>query len=87
MLIFYVAQAASYGLPFLSRLVDFDRCELWFTYLPQSRNLANLIWIHVPTDRSAKAKTPLPKDAQLRVIIEKRSMINLVQAFSASVKV
>ncbi|CCO29099.1 UPF0187 protein [Rhizoctonia solani AG-1 IB] len=60
--------------------------KLWSTISLASRNLANLIWIHVPTDRSAKAKTPLPKDAQLRVIIEKRSMINLVQAFSASVK-
>ncbi|KDN35882.1 hypothetical protein RSAG8_11244, partial [Rhizoctonia solani AG-8 WAC10335] len=60
--------------------------KLWSTISLASRNLAMLIWIHVPTDRSAKAKTPLPKDAQLKVIVEKRSMINLVQAFSASVK-
>ncbi|KAH7335598.1 UPF0187-domain-containing protein [Rhizoctonia solani] len=60
--------------------------KLWSTISLSSRNLANLIWIHVPTDRSAKANTPLPKDAQLKAIIEKRSMINLVQAFSASVK-
>ncbi|KAF8677702.1 Bestrophin, RFP-TM, chloride channel [Rhizoctonia solani] len=58
--------------------------KLWTTISLASRNLANLIWIHVPTDRSAKSKTPLPKDAHLKVIIEKRSMINLVQAFSAS---
>ncbi|KAG8746201.1 hypothetical protein FRC10_005717 [Ceratobasidium sp. 414] len=60
--------------------------KLWSTISLSSRNLANLIWIHVPTDRSAKAKSPLPKDANLKAIIEKKSMINVVQAFSASVK-
>ncbi|CUA68318.1 hypothetical protein RSOLAG22IIIB_07846 [Rhizoctonia solani] len=60
--------------------------KLWSTISLASRNLATLIWIHVPTDRSAKSNTPLPKDAQLKAIVEKRSMINLVQAFSASVK-
>jgi len=60
--------------------------KLWSVISLSSRNLANLIWIHVPTDRSAKSATPLPKDANLKVIIEKKSMINLVQAFSVSVK-
>ncbi|QRW02772.1 bestrophin protein [Ceratobasidium sp. AG-Ba] len=60
--------------------------KLWTTISLSSRNLANIIWIHVPTDRSAKAKSPLPKDAKLRAIIEKKSMINVVQAFSAAVK-
>jgi len=60
--------------------------KLWTGISLSSRNLANLIWIHVPTDRSAKSPTPLPKDAKLKVIIEKSSMINLVQAFSVSVK-
>lgn len=60
--------------------------KLWTTISLSSRNLANLIWIHVPTDRSAKSSTPLPKDHLLRVTIEKTSMINLIQAFSVSVK-
>jgi len=60
--------------------------KLWTGIALSSRNLANLIWIHVPTDRSAKSTTPLPKDAKLRVVIEKKSMINLIQAFSVSVK-
>ncbi|KAG8700930.1 hypothetical protein FRC08_004373 [Ceratobasidium sp. 394] len=60
--------------------------KLWSTISLSSRNLANLIWIHVPTDRSAKAKSPLPSDANLKAVIEKKSMINVVQAFSASVK-
>lgn len=60
--------------------------KLWTGIALSSRNLANLIWIHVPTDRQSKSPTPLPKDAKLKVIIEKKSMINLVQAFSVSVK-
>ncbi|CAE6457946.1 unnamed protein product [Rhizoctonia solani] len=60
--------------------------KLWTTISLSSRNLANLIWIHVPTDRSAKSSTPLPKDHLLKVMIEKSSMINLIQAFSVSVK-
>lgn len=60
--------------------------KLWTGIAMSSRNLANLIWIHVPTDRQSKSPTPLPKDAKLKVIIEKKSMINLVQAFSVSVK-
>ncbi|KAF8596742.1 UPF0187-domain-containing protein [Ceratobasidium sp. AG-I] len=60
--------------------------KLWSTISLSSRNLANIIWIHVPSDRSAKAKTPLPRDAIFRATLEKKSMISLVQAYSASVK-
>ncbi|KAG8729468.1 hypothetical protein FRC11_008716, partial [Ceratobasidium sp. 423] len=60
--------------------------NLWTTIELASRNLAGIIWAHVPTDRSATSKTPLPQDAKLKTTIEKRSMINLVQAFSASTK-
>ncbi|KAF8598227.1 UPF0187-domain-containing protein [Ceratobasidium sp. AG-I] len=60
--------------------------KLWTSVSLSSRSLANIIWIHVPTDRSSVSDTPLPKDAKLKVIIEKKSMINLVQAFSVSVK-
>ncbi|QRV90978.1 bestrophin protein [Ceratobasidium sp. AG-Ba] len=59
--------------------------KLWSTIALSSRNLANLIWIHVPTDRSGKNPN-LPSDHKLRAIIEKKSMINLIQAFSVSVK-
>ncbi|KAG9128323.1 hypothetical protein FRC07_000831 [Ceratobasidium sp. 392] len=58
--------------------------KLWSTISLSSRNLANLIWIHVPTER--KSPTPLPKDAKLKAIIEKKSMINLIQAYSVAVK-
>ncbi|CAE6458184.1 unnamed protein product [Rhizoctonia solani] len=66
--------------------------KLWSTISLSSRNLATVIWLNVPTDRSPKDSkdvkdTPaLPKDHLLRVIIEKSSMINLVQAFAVSVK-
>lgn len=60
--------------------------KLWSTIALSSRNLANIIWIHVATDRPSKTADPKPKDAKLKVIIEKSSMINLIQAFSVSVK-
>ncbi|EUC58702.1 bestrophin protein [Rhizoctonia solani AG-3 Rhs1AP] len=68
--------------------------KLWSTISLSSRNLATVIWIHVPTDRTPKDKDkdqdsvsePLPKDHLLRAKIEKASMINLVQAFSVAVK-
>ncbi|KAF8601710.1 hypothetical protein BDV93DRAFT_558299 [Ceratobasidium sp. AG-I] len=60
--------------------------KLWTSVSLSSRSLANIIWIHVPTDRSSVSDIPLPKDAKLKVIIEKKSMINLAQAFSVSVK-
>ncbi|KAH7339381.1 Bestrophin, RFP-TM, chloride channel-domain-containing protein [Rhizoctonia solani] len=64
--------------------------KLWSTISLCSRNLATIIWIHVPTDRSPKDKgsdsKPLPKDHLLRVKIEKSSMINLIQAFAVAVK-
>lgn len=58
--------------------------KMWTTIHVTSRNLAQLIWIHVPTDRSDKDK--LKNRTALQNIIEKKSMINLVQAFSVSVK-
>ncbi|KAH7339382.1 UPF0187-domain-containing protein [Rhizoctonia solani] len=66
--------------------------KLWSTISLCSRNLAIVIWIHTPTDRTPKPEDkdsnpePLPKDHLLRVKIEKSSMINLVQAFAVSVK-
>ncbi|CUA75410.1 hypothetical protein RSOLAG22IIIB_05883 [Rhizoctonia solani] len=68
--------------------------KLWSTISLSSRNLATVIWVHVPTDRTPKDKDkdkdsvsePLPKDHMLRAKIEKASMINLVQAFSVAVK-
>lgn len=58
--------------------------KMWTAIQVVSRNLAQLIWIHVPDDRSDKEK--LKHTTILQNIIEKKSMVNLVQAFSVSVK-
>ncbi|EJD43747.1 UPF0187-domain-containing protein [Auricularia subglabra TFB-10046 SS5] len=62
--------------------------KLWTAIQLASRNLATLIWVHVPVDRPLKAgeaEDPA-RNRRLEAVIEKRSMINLVQAFSVSVK-
>lgn len=45
-----------------------------------------IIWIHVPLKRKPKDGSEPPKDVMMRAIIERKSMLNLVQAFSVSVK-
>lgn len=65
-----------------------DGRKLWTAIQLHSRNLASLIWIHVPVDRPLKAgqvEDPA-RNRKLEAIIEKKSMINLVQAFGVSVK-
>ncbi|KAG8904713.1 hypothetical protein FRB99_001299 [Tulasnella sp. 403] len=59
--------------------------KLWGTIGLASRNLGMVIWIHVPLVRKPKAGEPAA-DAKLKAIIERKSMMNLVQAFSVSVK-
>ena len=76
--------------------------KLWSTIALASRSLAQIvsvsdvarkdvisrnlqIWIHVPFERIDK-KTGQQKST-LEIVIEKKSMINLVQAYSVSVKV
>ncbi|TFK91914.1 UPF0187-domain-containing protein [Polyporus arcularius HHB13444] len=58
--------------------------KLWTTIALNSRTLAQIIWVHVPFDRVDK-KTGQPK-SKLEVIIEKKSMVNLVQAYAVAVK-
>ncbi|GJE86689.1 Bestrophin, RFP-TM, chloride channel-domain-containing protein [Phanerochaete sordida] len=58
--------------------------KLWTNIAIASRNLAQVIWIHVPFDRVDKATGE--KKPHLQVVIEKKSMINLVQAYSVAVK-
>lgn len=62
--------------------------KLWTAIQLASRNLAILIWVQVPEERPLKAGvTEDPaKNRKLEMAIEKRSMINLVQAYSVSVK-
>ncbi|KAF9455764.1 UPF0187-domain-containing protein [Collybia nuda] len=57
-----------------------DGRKMWTNIMVASRNLAIMLWIHVPSVREGgEAET-------LKGIIEKKTMINLIQAFSVSVK-
>ncbi|KAG9012686.1 hypothetical protein FRB94_005296 [Tulasnella sp. JGI-2019a] len=67
--------------------------KLWGNIQLASRNLAMIIWIHVPLDRRTSERRPESSrpessrpDGRIRAIIERKTMLNLVQAFSVSVK-
>ncbi|KAJ7207208.1 Bestrophin, RFP-TM, chloride channel-domain-containing protein [Mycena pura] len=57
--------------------------KMWTNIQIASRNIAQIVWIHVPTERVDKDKV---KMTTVQSVIEKKSIINLVQAFSVSVK-
>jgi len=57
--------------------------KMWTNISIASRNLAQIIWIHVAIERVDKDKN---KMTTVESIIEKKSMINLVQGISVAVK-
>ncbi|KII84648.1 hypothetical protein PLICRDRAFT_57611 [Plicaturopsis crispa FD-325 SS-3] len=61
-----------------------DGRKMWTNIMLNSRNLAQWIWIHVPDERVDKDKQKA--QSILESVIEKKSMINLIQAFSVAVK-
>ncbi|KAJ7698026.1 Bestrophin, RFP-TM, chloride channel-domain-containing protein [Mycena rosella] len=60
-----------------------DGRKMWTNITIASRNIAQIIWIHVPFERVNKDKK---KMTTVESVIEKKTMVNLVQAFSVSVK-
>lgn len=61
-----------------------DGSKFWTNISTASKTMAQQIWIHVPEDRVLPGeKEPTPV---LNVIIEKKTMINLVHALAVSVK-
>ncbi|KAI0764800.1 Bestrophin, RFP-TM, chloride channel-domain-containing protein [Fomes fomentarius] len=58
--------------------------KLWTAISLASRNLAQIIWLHVPFERINK-KTGEPM-SKLEITIEKKTMVNLVNAYAVSVK-
>jgi len=56
---------------------------MWTNINIASRNLAQQFWIHIPTDRTGLKG---PETTVVQSIIEKKTMINLILAFSVSVK-
>ncbi|KAJ7589550.1 Bestrophin, RFP-TM, chloride channel-domain-containing protein [Mycena floridula] len=61
-----------------------DGRKMWTNISTASRNIAQFIWVHVPNERTDTGKQK--KQTVLQSVIEKKSMINLVQAFSVSIK-
>ncbi|KAJ7752469.1 Bestrophin, RFP-TM, chloride channel-domain-containing protein [Mycena maculata] len=57
--------------------------KMWTNISIASRNIGQIIWIHVATERTDKDKN---KMTTVQSIIEKKSMINLVQGFSVATK-
>ncbi|KAF7324182.1 hypothetical protein MKEN_00641000 [Mycena kentingensis (nom. inval.)] len=57
--------------------------KMWTNIAIASRNIGQIIWIHVPFERTDKEGK---KMTTVESVIEKKSMINLVQAFSVAVK-
>lgn len=58
--------------------------KLWTSIAISARILAQVIWIHVPFERTNKDTKE--KMSHLQVVIEKKSMINLIQAYPVAVK-
>ncbi|KIY48429.1 hypothetical protein FISHEDRAFT_65725 [Fistulina hepatica ATCC 64428] len=61
-----------------------DGRKLWTNITIATRNVAEIIWIYVPNER--KNKDSVVIQTELKSTIEKKSMINLLQAFSVAVK-
>ncbi|KAF8217206.1 UPF0187-domain-containing protein [Mycena galopus ATCC 62051] len=57
--------------------------KLWTNITITSRNIAQIIWIHVPFERTDKDKNTM---TTVQSVIEKKTMVNLIQAFSVAVK-
>ncbi|KAK7030986.1 hypothetical protein VNI00_010213 [Paramarasmius palmivorus] len=61
-----------------------EGARMWNSIAMLSRNIAQMIWIHVPHERSHKEGQR--ETSVIEAIVEKRTMVKLVEAFSVSVK-
>ncbi|KAG9093797.1 hypothetical protein FS749_013722, partial [Ceratobasidium sp. UAMH 11750] len=59
--------------------------RLWSTIILASRTFSRTVWFHIP-DTPVTAKPEETTEARARNLIEKRTAINLVEAFSVAVK-
>ncbi|KAJ2927045.1 hypothetical protein H1R20_g10051, partial [Candolleomyces eurysporus] len=60
-----------------------DGSKMWSNIGTASKNLAQQIWVHVSDHRQLPDSEPQPV---MNVIIEKKTMINLIHAYAVSVK-
>jgi putative membrane protein len=58
--------------------------KLWTGLITISRNIAQMIWLHVPVERQAKPGQP--ETTVLQNTIEKKTMVNLTYALSVAIK-
>ncbi|KAF9477338.1 UPF0187-domain-containing protein [Pholiota conissans] len=63
-----------------------DGRKMWTNIIVASKNVAQMIWIHVPAERKFPSDSNEKPMTPLQVAIEKKTMINLLQAFAVSVK-
>ncbi|EGG00843.1 uncharacterized protein MELLADRAFT_79151 [Melampsora larici-populina 98AG31] len=64
-----------------------DGRQQWSSIILGGRNLARLIWIHVPNALRPHDPNYLPtEEERLRSIIEKKTIINLIEGFAVSLK-
>ncbi|EKM75838.1 hypothetical protein AGABI1DRAFT_64030 [Agaricus bisporus var. burnettii JB137-S8] len=61
-----------------------DGRKMWTAIGVASKNLTQMIWIHAQSDRSGIEA--LQNQTDIEVAVEKKTMINLIQAFSVAVK-
>ncbi|PPR03645.1 hypothetical protein CVT24_007759 [Panaeolus cyanescens] len=61
-----------------------DGRQMWTDIMMAGKHLAQLIWIHVPVERSTS--TPEENWTKVQVMTEKKTMINLILAYAVSVK-
>lgn len=61
-----------------------DGRKMWTNIATCSRNLGQMFWIHVAPTR--EAKNDIPASTPLEIVLEKKTMINLLQAFPVAVK-
>lgn len=61
--------------------------KAWGNVIHHSRTLSRLIWLHLPNELAPHTKAdPASDEEKLRALIEKKTMLNLIQAFSVSLK-
>ncbi|EMD36566.1 hypothetical protein CERSUDRAFT_95853 [Gelatoporia subvermispora B] len=61
--------------------------RLWSQIILASRTLARTVWFHIPESLPATpGDKATPEERKARVIIEKKTVINLIEAFAVAVK-
>ncbi|THH03398.1 hypothetical protein EW146_g10452 [Bondarzewia mesenterica] len=58
----------------------------WSQIILASRTFARLVWFHVPETMAIGTESMSADEKKARVIVEKKTVINLIEAFSVAVK-